>query len=192
MRPLTQLRSGTTLRKEWCRTCPNLVVPIPSTATTSRKTLASSASTARTTTSDGTIRRKAGKNTIGWSLSGSVAAKQARRASRIREAQRHAISINEMLLAGRTAGVATAGCFSSIPEPAAVTTVGSVELDLKARMDTAGVTQTELAEHLGKKRCYVSALLNGIRPWPRGDLRSGAERLSRIGSGKWAVVEARK
>jgi hypothetical protein len=67
--------------------------------------------------------------------------------------------------------VASAGGFSSIPEPAAVPTVGSVELDLKARMDAAGVTQTELAEHLGKKRCYVSALLNGIRPWPRGDLQ---------------------
>ena len=71
--------------------------------------------------------------------------------------------------------VANEGGFSSIPEPAAVPTVGSVELDLKARMDAAGVTQTELAEHLGKKRAYVSALLNGIRPWPRGDLLERCE-----------------
>jgi len=71
--------------------------------------------------------------------------------------------------------VASEGGFSSIPEPAAVPTVGSVELDLKARMDTAGVTQTELAEHLGKKRPYVTAVLNGKRPWPRGDLLERCE-----------------
>jgi len=61
--------------------------------------------------------------------------------------------------------------FSSIPEPASVPAVNGVELDLKARMERVGITQAELAEHLGKKRCYISALLNGIRPWPKSDLR---------------------
>jgi len=71
--------------------------------------------------------------------------------------------------------VATEGGFSSIPVPASVPVANSVALDLKARMERLGITQSELAEHLGKKRCYVSALLNGIRPWPRGDLLDRCE-----------------
>ena len=71
--------------------------------------------------------------------------------------------------------VAGAAGFSSIPVPASVPVANSVALDLKARMERLGITQSELAEHLGKKRCYVSALLNGIRPWPRGDLLDRCE-----------------
>jgi plasmid maintenance system antidote protein VapI len=38
-------------------------------------------------------------------------------------------------------------------------------------MERLGITQTELAEHLGKKRPYVTAVLNGKRPWPDGMLQ---------------------
>jgi len=66
--------------------------------------------------------------------------------------------------------VVGAAGFRGIQVPASVPVANSVALDLKARMERLGITHAELAEHLGKKRPYVTAVLNEKRPWPDGML----------------------
>jgi hypothetical protein len=49
-------------------------------------------------------------------------------------------------------------------------------VDLKVRLEKAGISQQMLAKHLKKSRTYINKLLNGQKPFPL-DLRSKAETL---------------
>jgi hypothetical protein len=52
--------------------------------------------------------------------------------------------------------------------------VASTQLSLSVRMQRVGISQGELAGHVGRSRSFVSRLLNGRKPWPVG-LREQAD-----------------
>jgi hypothetical protein len=51
---------------------------------------------------------------------------------------------------------------------------GDVAADLRVRLRRAGLSQDDLARHLGKSKSFISQVLNGKKPWPPG-LRERAE-----------------
>jgi hypothetical protein len=62
----------------------------------------------------------------------------------------------------RLATEAVAG--HAAPEPGP----GEGLVELRVAMRRAGVSQGELATHLGRSRSFVTKLLNGRKPWPKG------------------------
>ncbi len=70
--------------------------------------------------------------------------------------------------------------FSAIPgadstqQPATGVLLGDVNLDLKVRLQRAGLSQDDLARHLGKTKGFISQLLSGKKQWPEG-MRERAE-----------------
>jgi hypothetical protein len=79
--------------------------------------------------------------------------------------------------------VAQRGCFSDIPGGVTAATapesgplLGDPNLDLKVRLHRAGLTQQNLARHLGVSAAFVSDVLNGKKHWPQG-MRDRAEAL---------------
>ena len=64
------------------------------------------------------------------------------------------------------------GVNETVPDTAPL--LGDANLDLKVRLRRAGLTQQDLASHLGVSAAFVSKVLNGKRPWPEG-LRERAE-----------------
>jgi len=74
--------------------------------------------------------------------------------------------------------VAEKGRFVTIPGggemPAASVLLGDANLAMRVRLQQAGVSQDELARHLGVSKSFVSKLLNGKKAWPEG-MRERAE-----------------
>lgn len=54
--------------------------------------------------------------------------------------------------------------------------LGDTNLDLKVRLQQAGLSQDDLARHLGVSKSFISKVLNGKKAWPEG-MREQAEAL---------------
>jgi transcriptional regulator with XRE-family HTH domain len=52
--------------------------------------------------------------------------------------------------------------------------LGEVGVDLRVRLQRAGLSQDDLARHLGKSKAFISQLLHGKKHWPAG-MRKRAE-----------------
>jgi hypothetical protein len=81
----------------------------------------------------------------------------------------------------RVRGVlAEEGHFSAIPgggaasAPTSGVLLGDANLDMRVRLQQAGLSQDDLAGHLGKSQAFISQLLSGKKHWPEG-LREQAE-----------------
>jgi len=59
-------------------------------------------------------------------------------------------------------------------------------------MQLAGITQTELAEYVGKSRSYVAAILNKKRSWPKGDLKQRCDEFVSAREAEAATVPGGK
>jgi hypothetical protein len=75
----------------------------------------------------------------------------------------------------RVRGVlAEEGHFSAIPgadsvsAPAPGVLLNDANLDMRVRLQQAGLSQDDLARHLGVSKSFVSKLLNGKKAWPEG------------------------
>jgi hypothetical protein len=70
--------------------------------------------------------------------------------------------------------LAERGQFSAIPGasnskvPAVGVLLNDADLDLRVRLKRAGLSQDDLARHLGVSKSFVSKLLNGKKAWPEG------------------------
>jgi hypothetical protein len=92
--------------------------------------------------------------------------------------------------------LAERGSFSAIPGESQIERAGpgkplldDAGLDLRVRMQQAGITQKELAEHLGVTKGFVSGALNGKKRWS-AEMLQRAESYLMVQSGRQAMVEA--
>jgi hypothetical protein len=52
--------------------------------------------------------------------------------------------------------------------------MGDINIDVRVRLQRAGLSQEDLARHLGVSKSFISKVLNGKKPWPEG-MREQAE-----------------